>query len=365
MGQDTNDAAQYDYWDHIEWVIDEAARNDLYVGLVPLWGSVVKQNNFPISAVESYAAFLAERFRNKPNIFWIVGGDLQGNIKQDVWEMMGRTIKKHDPDHLITYHPFGRTQSSTWFQNSSWLDMNMFQSGHRRYDQDNSPKQYGEDNWRYIRDDYATLPAKPSLDGEPSYENIPQGLHDTTQPYWTANDVRRYAYWSVFAGACGHTYGNNSVMQMFRPEDTSAAYGARKFWYESLQDGGSMQMKYLKHLVLSRPYFERMFDDSLVVKNTRIRYNYIVAARGINYCMAYTYTGQKMHVRMGRITGTQVNAWWYNPRNGVALRIGNFKNEGIQEFHPPGDRANGNDWILVLDDSVKKFPPPGEVFNFK
>lgn len=57
-------------------------------------------------------------------------------------------------------------------------------------------------------------PTKPVIDGEPSYENIPQGLHDPKEVLWKACDVRRYAYWSVFAGAFGHTYGNNSIMQM-------------------------------------------------------------------------------------------------------------------------------------------------------
>ena len=358
-GKDTNDAAQYDYWDHVEWVIDEAARNGLYMALVPIWGSALKQSDSPVSAAESYATFLANRFKQKPNIFWIVGGDIQGNIKQDFWETLGRTLKKLDPNHLITYHPYGRTQSSTWFHHSSWLDVNMFQSGHRRYDQDNSPKKYGEDNWRYILDDYTKVPAKPTLDGEPSYENIPQGLHDTTQPYWTANDVRRYAYWSVFAGACGHTYGNNSVMQMYRPDDPTAAYGARKYWNESLQDSGSVQMKYLKHLILSRPYVERTFDDSLIVNNSGTRYNYIVAMRGTNYLMAYTYTGQKINIQMGRIAGTRVNAWWFNPRNGDARMIGLFKNEGVSQFVPPVIQTVGDDWILVLDNSDINFPPPG------
>lgn len=29
----------------------------------------------------------------------------------------------------------------------------------------------------------------------------PQGLHNPRNPYWEEWDVRRYAYWSVFAGA--------------------------------------------------------------------------------------------------------------------------------------------------------------------
>jgi hypothetical protein len=360
-GHDTSDAEQYDYWDHVEWVIDEAARCGLYIALVPVWGSVVKQNDISVAAAESYASFLAERFKKKPNIFWVVGGDLQGNVKQNVWEAIGRTLKQHDPHHLITYHPYGRTQSSTWFHGAAWLDLNMFQSGHRRYDQDDSPKKFGEDNWRYVRDDYARVPAKPTLDGEPSYENIPQGLHDTTQPYWTANDVRRYAYWSVFAGACGHTYGNNSVMQMYRPEDPNAAYGARKFWYESLQDSGSLQMKYLKHLILSRPYFERAIDDSIVVNNSGTHYNYIVAMRGKTYLLAYTATGQSINVSMGIISGTQVKAWWFNPRNGEAVSVGTFENSGVKKFIPPAAQQDRHDWVLVLDDGRENYVPPGSV----
>jgi hypothetical protein len=99
----------------------------------------------------------------------------------------------------------------------------MFQSGHRRYGQRKGDGDYSEsdeneeDNWRYVAATRTLTPLKPVLDGEPSYEGIPQGLHDVTQPRWQAADCRRYAYWSVFAGACGHTYGNNSIMQFYRP----------------------------------------------------------------------------------------------------------------------------------------------------
>ncbi|MGE4587779.1 MAG: DUF4038 domain-containing protein, partial [Mangrovibacterium sp.] len=33
---------EYDYWDHIDYVIDQAARRGLYMGLVPVWGSNVR-----------------------------------------------------------------------------------------------------------------------------------------------------------------------------------------------------------------------------------------------------------------------------------------------------------------------------------
>ena len=76
--------------------------------------------------------------------------------------------------------------------------------------------------------DYHKLPTKPTLDAEPIYEGIPHGLHDTLAARWTANDVRRYAYWSVFAGACGYTYGHNSVMQFHKAGEKTGAYGAHE-----------------------------------------------------------------------------------------------------------------------------------------
>ncbi|MBK5203151.1 MAG: hypothetical protein JJE45_05470 [Prolixibacteraceae bacterium] len=54
-----------------------------------------------------------------------------------------------------------------------------------------------------------------------------------------------------------------------------------------------------------------------------------------------------------------VTAWWYNPRNGEATKIGKFSNSGQQAFIPttPGEAL---DWILVLDDASKKYPAPGK-----
>ena len=151
----------------------------------------------------------------------------------------------------MTFHPRGRTTSADYYNDAEWLDFNMFQSGHRRYGQRGDDKNYPipenteEDNWRYVERSLAKTPMKPVLDGEPSYEKIPQGLHDPNEPLWQDFDCRRYAYWSVFAGAFGHTYGHNDIMQFHRP-GTGGAYGAHTPWYEALNDPGFNQMKYLK-----------------------------------------------------------------------------------------------------------------------
>ena len=355
-GCDFSKTDQYDYWDHVDYIIDEAAKHNLYIGLVCIWGNVAKQSGCTLDMIKTYTEWLVNRFKDKPNIVWINGGDLRGDLIREKWEAIGNIIRSNDQQHLITYHPFGRTQSSTWFQNASWLDFNMFQSGHRRYDQkkgDGAESWKGEDNWRYVLEDYAKTPPKPTLDGEPSYEHILQGLHDTTQPYWQAADCRRYAYWSVFAGAFGHTYGDNSVMQMYKPDDTETpAYGARDYWYEAINDTASFQMQYLKKLILSRPFFERVYD-STAIADQGTRYDFVAVTKGKNYLFAYTYTGRAFTLRSGVISADSVKACWYNPRNGESTLIGVMPNAKNTIFTPPGPKRNGNDWVLIAD-SVEK-----------
>jgi hypothetical protein len=362
-GSDPEVESEYDYWDHVDYIVDQAADRGIYVAMVPAWGSIIESGSINIGNVRVYTEWLVKRYRNRPNIIWLNGGDAKGDNNTEIWKKLGATLRATDPNHLITYHPFGRTRSSTWFHNEPWLDFNMFQSGHRRYDQlapGDDPKAWkGEDNYKYVLEDYAKSPPKPTIDGEPSYENIPQGLHDPNEPCWQAADVRRYAYWSVFAGAFGHTYGNNAVMQMYKPDSGGGAYGPRNYWFEAVDDSGADQMQYLKALILSRPFFERIFDPSIIAGKNGTRYDYIIATRGSSYAFLYTYTGRTFAVSMGKIRGEKIKAWWYSPRDGKAELLGDFDNKGVHSFDPPGDKQNGNDWVLVLDDSSLGYPEPG------
>ena len=345
---------EYDYWDHIDWMVDLAAKKGLYIAMVPVWGSVVKESHITAAQGKAYADFLAKRYRNRTNIIWMNGGDVPGSDSIRTWKAIGNTLHQLDPSTLITYHPRGRTQSSTWFHNESWLSFNCFQSGHRTYAQDTSKNdhKYGEDNWKYVNVDYAKKPTKPTLDAEPSYEKIPYGLHDTLLPKWTDADVRRYGYWSVFAGGCGYTYGNNDVMQMHKPTDKGSAYGSKEYWYQSITDPGARQMVFLKDLLLSRPYFERVPDQSLIAAGTQgTRYNRLLATRGKSYAFVYTYNGPEMQTNPEKLTGSKVKASWYNPRDGQITVIGTFTKSKTLKFNPPGEQKDGNDWVLMLDAS--------------
>ena len=230
-----------------------------------------------VEQAKAYGKFLAERYKDEPNIIWFIGGDIRGDVKTAEWEALATSIKAIDKNHLMTFHPRGRTTSATWFNNAPWLDFNMFQSGHRRYGQSKEdknsllPQGTEEDNWRYVERSLSRRPLRPVIDGEPSYEAIPQGLHDPKEGFWKDNDVRRYAYWSVFAGAFGHTYGHSSIMQFLKP-GVNPAYGATKLWYDALKDPGFNQMKYLKTLILAFPFYERVPDQSCIAGENGTKY---------------------------------------------------------------------------------------------
>lgn len=349
----------YGYWDHMDYIIRTAESKGIYIGMVCIWGGLVRSGQMNVEEAKAYGTFLAERYKDNPNIVWIIGGDTRGDVKTEVWETLARTIRSIDKNHLMTFHPFGRTMSATWFNDADWLDFNMFQSGHRRYGQtkgdgDNlADSNVAEDNWRYVEASLSKKPLKPVLDAEPSYEGIPHGLHNPKECRWTADDVRRYAYWSVFAGSFGHTYGNNSIMQFYR-EGYAPAYGAQKIWQEALKDEGFNQMKYLKELMLRFPFFERIPDQSVIAGTNGERYDRAIATRGNDYLLVYNYSARPMQIDLTKISGEKKKAWWFNPQNGSMTYIGEFENK-IADFQYDAPYMRGEDRVLVVTDDTKDY----------
>lgn len=346
-----------DFWTHVDKVIAMAEELGMYMALLPAWGSMVKQGLLNLDNAEAYGSFLSNRYGQCKNVIWLIGGDVRGSDGYDVFMKLGTTIKNLCPDQLMGYHPFGRTSSSLWFNEAQWLDFHMFQSGHRRYDQntlgawdDNAVSEdyYGEDSWRYVRRDYRASIPRPTLDGEPSYEQIPQGLHDPSEPYWEDHDVRRYGYWSVLEGACGHTYGHNAVMQFYQERDQKAAYGVRSYWHQGIHDPGAGQMKHLYDLMTAVDFTTGKACEELLADGQKSMYDRVSVFAGEGFAYFYNYTGRAFSVDMEKIKEEKVSAYWFDPISGVYSYFGDFECVGIREFIPPVKPLDHNDWVLVL-----------------
>ncbi|MCB0059220.1 MAG: DUF4038 domain-containing protein, partial [Caldilineaceae bacterium] len=197
------------YFRHVDYIVDTAAAKDLYIGLLPTWADKVTPMwgagpaIFTEENARLYGRWLGERYKDRTNVLWVLGGDRPA-YKDDadfrpIWRAMAAGIDEGAGFRTLkTYHPNGRCSTSLWLHEEEWLDFNMMQSGHGG----------GRDSavWTMIEQDYALQPTKPTLDGEPNYEDHPVNPWPQWTPangYYRDHDVRKQLYRSVFAGGCG------------------------------------------------------------------------------------------------------------------------------------------------------------------
>jgi len=345
-----------DYFRHVDWIIARANALGLYVGLLPTWGSFwhSKQVIFNPENAETYGRWLESRYR-AAGVVWILGGDraVETEAHRRILAAMARGLAAGDGGaHLRTFHPRGGRSSAESFHQADWLDFNMLQSGH-------SPQ---STNYLAIERDYALLPAKPCLDGEPSYEYPPDAL-PPKRPVG-AVQVRRNAYWAVFAGALGHTYGTHPIWQFFAPP-RKPLWDVTTPWSDALDLPGARQLAQLKALMLSRPFLSRVPDQALVVAGQGDGLGRVQATRdgtpgrdNASYLMAYFPEHREVTLATEVIAGSELRGWWFNPRNGKATALGTLRNARRLSFAPPTS-APGEDWVLVLDDATRRYEAPG------
>jgi hypothetical protein len=358
---DGNDPAKPNeaYFQHVDFIVDKAEALGMFVGMLPTWGD--KWNHkwgkgpeiFTPENAAAYGEFLGNRYKDKP-ILWILGGDRSPDNDRQlaVIRAMAAGLRKGDGgNHLLTFHPQGRGNSAQWFHQDDWLSFDMFQSGH-------GAANFA--NYDFTAKTRELTPTKPVLDGEPRYEDHP--IRQSGSKDWFDEwDVRQAAYWSLLAGACGHTYGNHNIWQMWQP-GRQPITAARTPWKKALDYPGAAQMGHVRRLFESRPFQSLVPDQSLLVGDAGKGADHVRAARAADGACALVYlpTGKNVSIATGKLGGQKLQAWWFDPRSGTAKQIGMFAPAAQQEFDPPGEPGRGNDWVLVLDDVAKGFAAPGK-----
>ena len=338
-----------EYFDFVEQVLKLAKSREMFLALVTTWGDKIDRvfgigpEIFNESNAYSYGKWLGRRFCNVPTIIWMNGGDRSGGGKNfEVWDALGKGIKSEDSNHLMTFHPLGDASSSMWFHDAEWLDFNICQSGH-------SMRNYP--NYMMISYDYLRQPVKPCLDSEPRYEEHAVNWKPDLNGFFNDYDVRQAAYWAVFAGACGHTYGTHPVWQFY--DDGREPIGfVRYTWKEALKLKGASQLIHLKNLMLSRSYFDRVPDQS-ILNAPKVGEEHIRCTRGTNYLMCYLSSGGEVELNTERIPWQKVTANWFSPRTGESEIIGVFERQECGRFIAPTSGI-GNDWVLILEEINQK-----------
>lgn len=377
------------YWAKVDRIMAAMRERGLYALLVALWGmnaSYPPERTHLVLGIDHYfgqfftsprqhnyifGRALAERYRNEPNVIWCVSGEY--NIAHGVGAM-----PKEDLDRvaavadgfrdggasMMTIHPYSRTTSSDDFHDADWLTFNMVQS--------HVAPEYIE---RLISADFERTPPKPVVLGEAGYEGHSAGDIETFQ-YPAAARLnsawaQRYqAYWSMFLGAAGYTYGHKNLWAMMGDGGEHGVLAPH-----ALDAPGGAQLRYLRSLMTRAGRADRKCDQTLLAVSSRgssstspdgaigpsltcVTWNY-----DKTWVWCYSTRGYPFRLDLGRLRPGQYRAAWFDPRNGRWYRAGRHNDEPAPYetlvaaslksnphwFLPPGRPANGNDWILVLE----------------
>ncbi len=368
---DDTDTPNEAFWHNFDAIVKSAQDQGLYISVAPMKGWE-NEKAFREDAGKAFrlGQWLGQRYQDQTHVVWVVSWEYDSSNygvpisaqEKAVHNALAQGLDEgHGGAQLMTTHPAWPITSSTDFHQETWLDFNMLQSCH-----EDDRESFGlPEVHTTILHDYHLIPAKPVLDGEPFYEDAPDGFYryqdGMIHARGGAEVVRRKAYWSVFAGACGHTYGHNDVCMFFTPSypgETALSPGGsgqRHNWKEALQAPGAGQMKHLRALLESLPFLKGIPDQSILAMEPGSGRNHLQATRGLDgsYALVYLPAGGTVLINMAKLSAPEVNARWFDPRTGNYAEIGVYPSGATWAFTAPGEPTLGNDWVLVLRGSVE------------
>lgn len=339
------------YWDHVDDIIRMAESFGLYVALLPTWGDKfnLAWGKGPVIFTPDnayrYGRWLGERYRDVPNIVWVLGGDRAMHTRNhfEIVSRMAEGLREGDGGaHLMTYHPQGADSSSRQLHDEPWLDFNMIQSGHSDAMIENDKR---------VLADYEREPVKPVLDAEPCYEDHPIGFK-AANGYFDAADVRKAAYYALLAGAFGHTYGHHSVWSMAGGPGATAAPDGEPgnyfimSWRNALRRPGAEQMRWLR--AFAEQFGPAGFapEPGLIACNFE-GYNRQIAARSSGYAAVYTPSGPYVEIAANAAGLDPSAAVWFDPRTGGRQPAAAAEDGRVLRFFTP-TAGRGEDWVLVI-----------------
>jgi hypothetical protein len=337
------------YFAHADWVINAAAASGQVIMLAPLylgwdcvsppqgWCNEVK--NSSLTTMRNFGRYIGNRYKNFPNIIWLMGGDANA-VSQGVSAKMEEFIaglREFDQNHLITVHNNRNSAGAAAFPNAPWLTLNSLYTDNITYNQ--------------AATEYNRTPVRPAFLVEAYYEN---------ENGSTPLRLRSQAYWTVLAGGlAGHIFGNCPVTAF------SSGLGAcaNPNWQSNLESTGAATVALVGKLFQSRAYYNLVPDLShqVVTAGFESGQTYATTARTGDGASVIVYipTRRAITMDMTKVAGTTARVWWFNPRTGGATLAGNYPTTGSLQFTPADGPPDNNDWVLVADNAALNLGAPG------
>ncbi|QHT71826.1 hypothetical protein GXP67_36770 [Rhodocytophaga rosea] len=111
-------------------------------------------------------------------------------------------------------------------------------------------------------------------------------------------------------------------------------------------------------MIESRPSENYLTDASYHYSGQGEAYQRLEAIRDSKSKFIMVYLPVSIEINLLCIPSKRIVAWWYNPTNGKALKIGTLTKKPLMKFIPT-QAADHSDWVLVLDNSEINYTAPG------
>ena len=354
------------YWKRVDQTLTWAAglgitvlADPAFVGYSCKGGYCESYRHSSIDVVAAYGQFLGSRYKEFRNIIWLIGGDADptdGNVQSKLYAL-AKGIKSIDSVHLMTTENYRGTSSIDIWSGARWLDLDAL------YLQ--PPDIPAKANSDYTVQTYPVFMMEDWYEGEHSITEL---------------GVRQEGYWAVLSGSTlGRVFGNYAIWNFGWANLTSES------WKTELEATGTVGQVWLGRLFRSREHWKLEpdihhtvmtggYDSRGLFSSTwesarslvhqvpyRLGSASSVAARTSDgqTIIAYVPNGNAatIEINMSKITdpGSQAKCWWFNPRDGSDIFIGDYRTVGSRKFTPP----DAEDWVLVIDGVSAKLGAPG------
>ncbi len=318
-------------------IVDEARRRGIAIWLCPAylgWGGGDEGFFAEIaalgpSALREYGRYVGDRFKDLPNIVWLLGGDYAFPDSQRwLGDELAAGLRAGGAQQLISAHG-GRTSAVDTFGDRRWLAIDTVYS-------------YAADLRPALQAAFNRNPIRPFVLIEALYE----GEHDVTR-----EQLRRQAWTAMLSGAAGQFFGNNPVWHF------GAAGQGNGTWTERLNSDGARDATRLAALISADADPELQPDRDRLVLTTGGAESATVAAltsartRLIAYFPARSLASREVVVNLQTFS-RPMRARWLDPSSDSPPREAGVLRPNLdgQRLEAPIDeRGAAADWVLLLD----------------
>jgi Protein of unknown function (DUF4038)/Putative collagen-binding domain of a collagenase len=337
-----------DYWKEIDALLIRCEKNGMlacafpayvgYGGNTPQGWMKEMEVNGP-ERMRAYGTFLAKRYRDQPNVVWMLGGDFgEFNAGQTA-------VEKGLLEGLMDGAPGNATKlrSAEWSSESIGTDQPDF----GRYLTLNGAYSFDGYTADHARRAYAVTPIRPAfLLEEPYDEEFTDGTNVNAH---ASQPVRRFQWWGSLGSIGGYISGNGYIWP----------FGEK--WRQHLDTPGARDMAQLNIFIRSIAWHSLVPSGlggmrPLVTKggSTERAPDFIAAAASLDGRLLVAYSPPDrwgaFAIDLGAMRGP-ARARWFDPTAGTYQDIDPaLPNTGPHAFNVPGKNAAGQvDWVLVLD----------------